>query len=323
VCLGLSVDQVENAFGICGQYMPVNAGELWEAGRRLAGLPTAKYEDCGINAQAGLMAALMAREGMTGTLKIFDPGSLLPGIARPGAVPNADALTEGLGKDWRLTRTSFKPWPSCRWFHYVLTALHLVLQKDKIAPSTVERIELFSSGASCHFSDPEIGDNIVMDASFSLPHSAAMMILGVPAGPQWFDPAIVRRDDVAALRRKVTVTLAPQTKEPASWGNAAEWGRPGAAMKVPSRAVVHAGGQTYEASSDFALGDGWSDTVRFTQDDVSRKFDVLATSLAPQSALWRQNVSRIASRIRRLEDVESVADLMRELSPLTFSAGAA
>jgi hypothetical protein len=94
-------------------------------------------------------------------------------------------------------------------------------------------------------------------------------------------------------------------------------------MKVPSRAVVHAGGRTYEASSDFALGDGWSDTVRFTQDDVSRKFDVLATSLAPQSASWRRNVTRIASRIRRLEDVESVADLMRELSPLTFSAGAA
>jgi 2-methylcitrate dehydratase PrpD len=323
VCLGLSVDQVENAFGISAQYMPTNGGELWEAGRRLAGLPTAKYEDCGLNAQAGLMAALMAREGMTGTLQVFDKGSVLPSLVHPGAISDGERLLDGLGRDWRLTRTSFKPWPSCRWFHYVLTALHFILSKETIDPATIERIELHSSGASCHFSDPEIGSNIVMDASFSLPHSAAMMVLGVPAGPAWFDPSTVRRTDVAALRRKVTVTLEPKTKDPTAWGDAANWGKAGAPMKVPSRAVIHAGGRKFEAASEHALGDPWSDAVRFTPDDVARKFGVLAGSLAPQYDAWQRHVGKLVPHIRNLDAVASVSDLLAELSPLTFTAGAA
>ena len=320
VCLGLSAPQVENAFGICGQYMPVNGGELWEAGRRVVSLPTVKYEDCGVNAQAGLMAALMAQEGMTGTLGVFDPANHLAGIARPGAIADPDALVARLGEDWRLTRTSFKPWPSCRWFHYVLTALHFALRNNPVKASEVDRVQLWSSSAACFFSDPEIGTNIVMDASFSLPHSAAMMLLGIPPGPAWFDPALVHREDVAALRRKVSVSLEPSVQDPAAWGNVAAWGKVDGQMKVPSRAAIHVGGQIFEASSDFALGDCWSDRHRFTSDDVTEKFKTLAGSVAPQSGAWREHVGELAQRFRRLDEVESVADLLAELSPLSFAA---
>lgn len=313
--LGLNAAQAENALGICAQYMPVSAGGFWQAGRRRANLPSVKYEDCGVNAQAGVMAALMAHNGITGTHGAFEPDNQLWELARAGARPNYSALTDRLGIDWRLTRTSFKPWPSCRWFHYVQTALHLVLEEHSIDPASVEAVELHSSSAGCNYSDPEIGPDIVMDASFSLPHAAAMMIHDITPGPAWFDPALVHRGDIAALRRKVKVVLAPETKTPSAWGNAAAWGQSDAPLKVPSRAVVHAAGHSYEARSDFALGDPWMTDRPFTVADAEKKFLALATPLAPGSAEWAQRMRTAAGRIIRMQDEACFTDLLMLLVP--------
>jgi 2-methylcitrate dehydratase PrpD len=314
-CLALNPSQIENALGICAQYLPVNGGEFWEAGRRRAKLPSVKYEDCGLNAQAGLMAALMAHAGVTGTLGTFEPDNHVWEMARPGSQPNPSALTDRLGVDWRLTRTSFKPWPSCRWFHYVQTALQLVLDEHSIDPSTIEAIELYSSSASCFFSDPEIGADIIMDASFSLPHCAAMMVHRVPPGPAWFDPGLVRREDIATLRRKVKVSLEPSVAEPSSWGNASAWGEPDAPLSVPSRAVVRCRDRVYEARSDFALGDPWLKDRPFTSADVKKKFLSLAGSLAPGSAKWEERIDDVARRVLSLQQEPRLIELLKVMSP--------
>ena len=39
-CLALTPAQIENALGICAQYLPVNGGEFWEAGRRRSAVTT-------------------------------------------------------------------------------------------------------------------------------------------------------------------------------------------------------------------------------------------------------------------------------------------
>lgn len=319
-CLGLDARQVEQAFGICTQYLPVNAGEFWEAGRRRATLPTVKYEDCGINAQAGLMAAIMAGEGITGTLGAFDPDNELAQIARPGAHAEPESLVAGLGEDWRLLRTSLKPWPSCRWFHYPLTALAFALRGKTIDPASVEKVELWASGSSCFFASPEIGENTVMDASFSVPHSVAMMILGIPAGPAWFDPLLIHRDDVVALRGKVRVELEPSLRQPQSWGDHERWGAADAPMKIPCRARVTCGGTVLEATSEFALGDFWSDEYTLSADDVMAKFRTLAGSASPLSAKWKAHLDKTAPRILALADEGSVSALLAELDPVSFGA---
>lgn len=314
VCLDLNAEQVENALGLCAMYLPSNSGGLWEEGRKRSTLPTVKYEDCGLNTQSGLMAALMAKAGITGTLGIFEKDVSFAQVASPGCVPRYDEIVDRLGEDWRLTRTSIKLWPSCRWFHYPLTALQKAIAGRKIDPEKIESIEIWSAAACVLNASPEIGKNTEMDASFSVPHSVAMMILGIPAGPAWFDPAVVYAPKTDALRRKVKIYLNPALQDATAWGDYTNWGKEGSQMKVPSRVVVTCGEETWEGTTDYALGDCWNDEVYTSDAALKEKFVALAGAIKPGNAGWADSVSTIADRLLHLESESSVEKLLAELS---------
>jgi len=314
VCLGLDAAQVENALGICAMYLPSNSGGIWEEGRKRSSLPTIKYEDCGLNAQIGVMAALMAKEGITGTLGVFEEDVSLARVANAASRPNYEAMVDGLGEDWRITRTSIKLWPSCRWFHYVMTALSLAIKGKSFDPEQIDRVDLWSASSCCHNASPEIGENIVMDASFSVPHSAAMLLMGVPAGPAWFDPAVVHSPEAERLRRKVKVHLNPDLEEAGNWGDYPNWGKKDAPLKVPSRAAVSCGGQVFEGASDYAFGDGWSKDMIVSDRQLKEKFVTLAQTVQPGSASWKKHMERMAERLLQIQKEESVSQLLAELA---------
>jgi len=310
--LGLGENDIENAFGICHQYLPVNAGAAWDNSPRVthAGLPTLKYEDIGWNAKTGLMAALMAAEGITGIGNVFEGPEGLWKSVRPDGNPDLDALVEGLGQDWRLPQTSIKPWPSCRWFHYPLTALDKIVSDQDIDPAAITHVTLSSSPSSCHVSQPSIGPHLVMDASFSLPHSAAMVLMRIPPGVEWFNPTIVHSDAATALRNKVSLAIEPAATRPEAWGLSE------GVVRVPSRAVVEAGSMQYEQASEYARGDPWDGAPSYDRCELQAKFRRLAGSVAPLSQKWECRVEDVMQTIDKLEDVPNINDFLVCLSPL-------
>lgn len=310
--LALDPGRVEQAFGICATYLPPLTPWGSRAKSEQSELPTIKYEDTGWVAEAGVMATLLAREGVTGLPNVFEGSDGLWKSIRPdgGDLP---ALVDGLGERWWLPCTSFKFWPCCRWIHYPLTAFEQIVRTEGLSPDEIEEVRLLTfpqAQGKPHFDKQEIGPNIVLDASFSYPHAAAMVALGVPAGPDWFAPAIVYSTEASALRRRVFTGVEPASQDPKAWGLEAE------VRKLPTRAVVKARGRILTQTSEFALGDPWAGAPPLGDGELTDKFRRLARSLAPLSTRWHERVERTLESMLALEQVASVHQFVSALSPL-------
>lgn len=304
--IGATPAELADAFGNCAQYM---VGRDWSRQwGRDTDLGTFKYADTGWNAQGGLMAAWHAREGIRGIRDIFDTDSYAQVFQ--GVILDPGAMLAKLGSEWYLPGTSIKFWPCCRWIHYALTAFDQLLRRHALRAEEIESIELrsFPMIPYPRFADDGDPPNLVA-ATFSFPHAAAMVALGVPAGPEWFSDQNMRGEVARAMRRKVRLANEPKGYDPATWGLEQQ------VLKVPSRAVVRARGREFELESDFALGDSWEGTPRYGEQDVVDKFRRMARTLAPMSSRWDARIDEAVDMVMALESLSDVRALTRALDP--------
>ena len=160
-------------------------------------------------ASSGIMAALLARGGMTAPAAIFEApwGGFLPTYA--GASADPDLLTRDLGREWRIHASSIKPYASCRGTHAAVDAM-LRLRAEGARPETVAGITvevhptiLRMCGAS------EVTS--LLDAQMSLPYALAVaLVRGAADLPMFADE--VRRDP--AIRREAARVRLVECPEP-------------------------------------------------------------------------------------------------------------
>ncbi len=300
----LSADQTSQAFGLCAQYMVGRDwNRHWGADFELG---TIKYADTGWNAQAGMMAALAAKEGVTGISNIFDRDSFAQVFK--GAVLDPAALTASLGERWSVQNTSIKFWPCCRWIHYPLTAFAELVREHAFAAEEIESVALDSFPMIPYpcFSNRE--PRSVVAANFSFSHAAAMVALGVPAGPEWFTPEQMHGTRANDFRSKVSLGVDPAGYEPKAWG------LDEGVLKVPSRARVVARGTTFERESLFALGDPWQGAPAYGEEDLKGKFHRQARTVAPTSDQWRLKLQSTVEQTLNLEKTD-VREFVRGIQP--------
>ena len=130
---GLDSDGVASAMGIA-----VSMGSGVIEANRTGG--TVKRIHCGWAAHAGVTAAALAREGVTG------PPTVLEGrfgffAAFLDGKYDAAALLDGLRQRWELTRTVYKPYPSNHFTHPAIDCA-LALREAGLDPADIERIDL-------------------------------------------------------------------------------------------------------------------------------------------------------------------------------------
>ncbi|MEO5745232.1 MAG: MmgE/PrpD family protein [Terracoccus sp.] len=136
---------------------------------------------------------------------------------------DVDLLIGGLGQRWTLLESYLKPYACARWIHPALDAARAAMADLSPAPSTgdpapdaasaretdrlradeVESITVETFAFAASLSEADIGSD--MQARFSLPYSlAALLVDGVLDAGSYL-PERLRRDDVAALARRVTL----------------------------------------------------------------------------------------------------------------------
>lgn len=302
--IGSSAAELADGFGNCAQYM---VGRDWSRQwGRDPDLGTLKYADTGWNAQGGLMAAWHAREGVRGIRDIFDGDSYAQVFQ--GAILDPKAMLRDLGSAWYLPETSIKFWPCCRWIHYALSAFDEIVRTEGLQADEIESIDLrsFPMIPYPRFGDAGDPPNLVA-ATFSFPHAAAMVALGIPAGPAWFEQENMSGERARAMRREVKLSDEEKGFDPSTWGLAQ------GELKVPSRAIVRARGREYSATSDYALGDSWAGAPRFTEQDVTTKFRRMARTLAPLSDRWDTRIDRMVETVLAIEQLDDVRELTNEL----------
>ncbi len=190
---GLARDGVVDALGQAG----TQAAGLWQC--RIE--PTqSKQLNTARAAQSGLIAADLARLGLTGARQILEGSHGFFAATSPDADPAT--VVAGPGDPWKIHETSFKPWPACRHAHPAIGAM-LALREgiEADAVSAVE-IEIYRDAvAFCDKPEPTTPH----EARFSLQHCLAVALLKGAPGLADFEPPALADPAIAALRRRVTV----------------------------------------------------------------------------------------------------------------------
>lgn len=174
-----------------------------------------KHLHAGRAAEAGVLAADLARYGFTG------PPSMLEGakgwFAATCPDPDPDAVTRDPDGPWQLLLTSIKPWPSCRHTHPAIDAAQEL--RHRIVAGTVEQVEVETYPAALDVCDRPLPQSDY-EAKFSLQHCVAAALAREHVDFAAFtEPA---REDLAELRRRVIVRVADPyaSAYPRAWGSA-------------------------------------------------------------------------------------------------------
>jgi 2-methylcitrate dehydratase PrpD len=182
---GLDVDGVMNALAIAVSF---GAGVI--EGNRAGG--TVKRLHCGWAANAGITAALLARNGFTGPQSALEGRfglfqAFLSGQAEP------TAITDGLAERWEVPGIFFKPYPANHYTHAGIDAALAIRRRlgATFDPNAIERIELGCAASPLRtIGEPreeKIHPRSGYHAQFSGPFTVATALLGGGGLGVYFD----------------------------------------------------------------------------------------------------------------------------------------
>lgn len=205
--LGLSVDQTVDALGNAG----TQSAGLWQF---LETGAMSKHLHAGRGAQAGVLAARLAKHGFTGPPAILEGDKGFFRATCPDAKP--DLVVANSDARWALVETSIKPWPSCRHTHPAIDAALAIARQVDVAQ--IERVEVETYQAAMDVCDRPMPSS-VYEAKFSLHHCVAAALSGAVDFTSFEAP---ERERLATLRSRVTPRVADvyQRAYPIAWGSA-------------------------------------------------------------------------------------------------------
>jgi 2-methylcitrate dehydratase PrpD len=219
-------------------------------------------------AQAGLRAALLARQGFQGPRSVFEgTHGLFNGFARTTA-GNYRKLTGGFGQDWVAETIAFKPFACGTMTHpYIDCAIRLAKRGIK-ADDIVDMVCEVGEGTVHRLWEPLAKKQAVPNAysgKFSTPFCVAAGFLTGDAGLAAFTEDMVRDPALRALAAKVRYVVDPNNPYPDNYtghiratlrdGTVVEERQPhlrGGAHEPLSRAAIEA-----KFAANAAFG-GWS-----------------------------------------------------------------
>ncbi len=272
--MGLNADQTQMALGIAAS-TPVGLREQF-------GTMTKPFHP-GAAARAGLLAALLAREGFTASKRALEAPRGFMQVASTKCDWNE--ITDQLGSRFEISFNTYKPFACGIVIHPAIDAC-AQLRAAGVRADDVERIEIAVHSLVLELTgkkEPKDG----LEAKFSVYHGCAVGLLFGEAGEGEFDDALVTSEAVVNVRRKVVATVDPTIDE-------AEV-RAVAVMKDGTRKTVHV---------EHAIG---SLQRPLTDADLERKFSSLAEPVLGQAALapliaaaWRLGAAADVRELVRL-----------------------
>lgn len=281
--IGLDARQMNDALGSAGTM----AAGLWEFLRDAADskqLHTAKA------AADGLMAALIAKDGFTGAVQIFEGKQ---GMAA-GMSSDADPayLTDRLGTRWALAETSFKYHASCRHTHPAADALLDLMRLNKLAPADVAKVTTRVHQGAIDVLGPVTDPQSVHQSKFSMGFVLANIAVRGRAGLADFTDADLKNRDLRSFHDKVAMELDPEVDAayPKRW--------------IGKVSVKTANGRTIDHKVVSPKGDPDNTLTRAEIEDK-----VIRLAGHTQGATDAE-MRRAIARVWRLHDEPHVRDLM-------------
>lgn len=201
---------MNHALGTAG----TQAAGLWEFLRDAADskqIHTAKA------AADGLLAAYLARDGVTGAARILEGEQ---GMAA-GMSTDADPakLVAGLGTRWAVLETSFKYHAACRHTHPAADALARLMREHDLRADQIATVRARVHQAAIDVLAPAAAASTIHQAKFSMPFVLALIALRGHASVTDFSDESLADPAIRAFMPRVAMTLDPaiDAAYPARW----------------------------------------------------------------------------------------------------------
>jgi 2-methylcitrate dehydratase PrpD len=199
----------------------------------------------GASARAGLMSALMAKEGFTASKRAIEAPR---GFAQVVSTKyDWTEITHELGRRFEISFNTYKPFACGIVIHPSIDACISLRDEHSLKPSDIESIELKAHSLVLELTGkktPQDG----LQGKFSVYHASAAGIIYGRAGEEEFSDEVVQNADVIALRDRITAVVDDSIDEAAV----------SVSMKLKDGRVVtkhleHAIGSMQRPMSDAAL----------------------------------------------------------------------
>lgn len=286
--LDLDASQLETAFGVNGSQV---SGSL----QFLENGSWNKRIHPGLAANEAFEAiSLATKDFFSASEPIEGAYGFLNGYTRE---PHPGLAIETLGEKFELLETGLKPYPCCRYMHTALDLLVDVVESEDIQCQDVESVtvEMPTTGATIVESDTNAYPETFVDAQFSMPFGAALVLTGGSTNVDSFlrvlEAPYTEMFERLFNETHVTSTATIDAKYPEKW---------------PARILVSTSAGMYERAADYAKGEP---EKPMTWDDVTTKFEELATDLPPETR------ETVVDRIENLEST-SVAEFVQPFAEL-------
>ncbi len=261
--LRLSEEQMLSAVGIAGS---MAAGSL----EFLADGTWTKRLHPGLAAQNGILAANLAAEGFQGPTTILEGrDGFLWAYSRKS---KPELVTQDLGQDFEIMRTSIKPHACCRYMQAPIDGLIELATQHDIHPEQVERIEIAVLEAGwplvCEPRKRKYAPTNVVDAQFSMPYGAAVALTDRAAGLDQFTGDSFHSPQIKNLMGKVVLQKDNRIEKnfPEEW---------------PAIVQIHlTNGKQFEKHIRYPKGDPENP---LTWQELSTKFQSLAMRVFPRT----------------------------------------
>jgi 2-methylcitrate dehydratase PrpD len=298
--LGFGAPQIASALGQAFVTSPVYFDVLKNNLRLLDERRPAswhKYQMSGAMAEAGVNAALLTSYGWVAQEDVLDEGD---DFWRSYAVPACDwdALYGGLGERWYVSECSIKPYPFCRFGHGALDVMTDIVRKHGLRGDDVEDILL---RIAPHELSETLASTVTVDEGLKLmvsqPTALALIALGIPAGPRWFQ-ADLRDEGVRRIARKVRYEVVPE------WGQVLleQTRDQGYFARLPTEVVVRTrAGAEHRGYTEYANGDPWSPEHAYDFARVGEKARQYLDGILP--------AAKIEALIAAVDGLDAAADV--------------
>ena len=287
--MGLSEEQLSNAFGIC-------LGQLGNPGPALTQATHTFKLVQALAAHHGIFSAKLASKSFTGVKDaITGTGGYIQQYFPND--PRYEYLTKDLGKHFLLTVT-FKPYPCCRATHASIDCTLAIIDKYHIKAEDVEKVDVIES---THQGVKAVGMPFAIktvphvSAIFSIPYTVASSLLrGLPV-PEHFNEDAIRDPKVMELSKKVTVSKAEY---------------PGESHLATTVVIKMKDGKEY--SHHVSEPSGHEDLNPSTMEYKRNKF---LHNIEYSESISQENAKEVLDMINRLEDVKDMSEIIRLLVP--------
>jgi 2-methylcitrate dehydratase PrpD len=224
----------------------------------------------GLAAQNGILAANLAAEGFRGPATILEGRDGFLWAYSRKAKP--ELVTQDLGQNFEIMRTSIKPHACCRYMQASIDGLIDLATVHDIAPEQVARIEVavLEAGWSlvCEPRGQKYAPSNVVDAQFSMPFGAAIALANRSAGLDEFTDENFHSPRIKTLMGKVVLQKDNRIEKnfPEEW---------------PAIVQVHlTNGKQFEKHIRYPKGDPENS---LSWQELAAKFHSLATRVFPKT----------------------------------------